>query len=225
MGTDVDSKVPGVLARRFARFALPVLLATGLVTPAAATAAIPPPPDFHDCPGGFLVYQALPAGPVKLPAASYNITVINMSCDYASRALESFLGREDLPPPWTANVPTKTFSNKTGNFSLSSSRQGPGDPPGCPPFTIVPRDRIGTIPLPRGRYALRTGGADPLSCLAAARRLIVALEEPPGQLSGWRANPLADARPGATLRNATDQTITIRRLDGRTAGGGYMTPD
>jgi hypothetical protein len=214
-----------VLAHRLARFALPLLVATGLVAPAAATAAIPPPPHFRDCPGGFLVYQSLPAGPVKLPAASYTITVINMSCDYASRALESFLGREDLPAPWTANVPTKTFSNNVGNFSLSRSKQSLGEPPGCPPFTIVPRDRVGTVPLPRGRYALRPGGDDPLSCLAAARRLIVALEEPPGQLTGWQANPLADARPGATLRNAADQTITIRRLDGRTAGGGYTTPD
>lgn len=215
-----------MLARLFARFALPVLLAIGLVAPATAAAAIPPAPHFHDCPGAFLVYQSLPAGPVKLPAASYNITVINMSCNAASGALESFLGREELPPPWTVNVATKTFSNKAaGSFSLSGSKKRPGDPPDCPLFTIAPRDRIGTFQLPRGRYALRPGGTDPLSCLAAARRLIVALEEPPGQLSGWRATPLADAHPGATLRNAAGQTITVRRLDGRTAGGGYSTPD
>ncbi len=208
-----------MLARRLARFALvPLLLAAFAPTAGAAPAPI------HDCPGGFLVYQPLPAGPVKLPAASYQITVINMSCDSASSALGSFLGREDLPPPWTAEVPTKTFSNRAGSFSLSSPKSGPGDPPGCPLFTIPRRERIGTVALPRGRYALRTGGERRLSCLAAARVVVGALESVPGTGSRWLPTELPGTRPGLVLRDG-DQTVTIRRVDGRTAGGGYSMPD
>lgn len=212
-----------MLSRRLARFALVPLLAAALA-PAAAPAAAPSVQD--DCPGGFLVFQPLPVGPLKLPAATYQITVFNMSCNAASTALQSFIGEEELPPPWTVSVPTKTFFNRSGSFSLASSKKGPGDPPGCPLFTIASRDRIGTVPLPRGRYALRPGGGEPLTCLAAARVLIRALEQPPGASSGWQPTALPPgSRPGLTLRNGSDQTVTIRRLDGRTAGGGYSPPN
>lgn len=194
------------------------MVAAGLALPATPASAA------FDCPGSFLVYQPLPAGPVKLPGGSYEIKVFNLSCDYASRSLTSFLGSEELPPPWTAAVATRTFFNGKGSFSVSTGRAGggmPGDARTCPPFTITRGDRIGSVAVPKGRYAVSSSGPDPLTCLSAARLLVRALDEPPGSLPAWTVTSAQGPRPGAILRSGAGQTVSVRRLDGRTAGGGH----
>jgi hypothetical protein len=210
-----------VKPQRLARLALLTVLVAAFALPAAPATAS------SDCPGQFLVYQPAPAGPVKLTANSYTIQIFNLSCSSASDALYSFLGHEELPSPWTANVQTKTFFSGKGSFFSVSARgagQGPGGPPGCPAFSIVHADHVDQVPVPRGRYSLKPGGPDPLSCMAAARLLVRALDEPTGSLPGWEATAVSGPRAGATLRNGAGQTVTVRRLDGRTAGGGHTGP-
>lgn len=126
------------------------------------------------CPGQFLLYQPAPAGPIFLSANSYTITIINLRCDSASRALGSFIGRDTLPAAWTANVRTKTYFGDGGSFSISASlpTATPSGDPRCPSFSLLDADRVGAVALPRGQYALEPGGKEPLACLAAARLLV-----------------------------------------------------
>jgi hypothetical protein len=210
-----------IVARRLARFALLPLVAAALVLPAAPAAAS------FDCPGSFLVFQPRPAGPIKLPAGSYEIRVFNLSCSSASASLDSFIGDERLPAPWTADVPSRTFFNGRGSFSLSFGRTGGGalgDSAQCPTFAVLHHDRIGSVALPKGRYAVKPGGADPLSCLSAARILVRALDEPPGSMPTWDAAGAPGSRPARAASAASDNVRPVDHLSQVSVAGVAVAP-
>jgi hypothetical protein len=86
-------------------------------------------------------------------------------------------------------------------------------------------DRIGSVSLPRGQYSVKPGGKEPLDCLAAARLLVRALDDPAAELPGaWTAADGRGSRPGAVLTDPRGQTVQLRWLNGRTAGGGHTGP-
>lgn len=212
------------MKRRLGRFLFPAALLAACVLPAAPAAAT------DGCPGQFLVFQPAPAGPVSLQAGSYEIRVFNLSCITASNAFSSFIGRDDLPESWTANVQTKTFIGRGGSFSVSLPRAGgPGlgeGAGGCPTFSVMQADRIGPVALTRGQYAVRPRGEEPLPCLAAARVLARALDDrsamPPAP---WSAADAPGARPGVVLREPGGRSLLVRWVSGATAGGGRTALD
>jgi hypothetical protein len=207
------------MLRSLIRFLAPAAVATALFLPAAPAAAA------GGCPGQYLVYQPMPAGPLLLPAASYSIDVLNLSCVSASRSFESFLGREDLPEGWTVNTGTKTFFGRGGSFSVQATRVAGATPDGvrrCPSFSVLHGDRLGSVGLPRGQYAVESGGEDPLACLAAARLLVRAFDDPSGMLPPpWAAADSGGSRPGAVLRDPRGRSVLVRWLSASTAGGGH----
>ena len=210
--------------KRFARvLAGAAFLAAG-VSPANPAAAA------DGCPGQFLVFQPAPAGPVPLRAGSYSIRVLNLSCATASNAFASFIGRDDLPESWTANVQTKTFIGKGGSFSISlpgADGLGLGEGPGgCPTFSVTHADRVGSVALARGQYAVRPRGEEPLSCLAAARVLARALDDPSAMPPPpWSATDAPGPRPGVVLREPERGSVLVRWISGATAGGGRTALD
>lgn len=212
------------MKRRLGRFLFPAALLAACVLPAAPAAAT------DGCPGQFLVFQPAPAGPVSLRAGSYEIRVLNLSCITASNAFASFIGRDDLPESWTANVPTKTFIGKGGSFSVSLPRAGgPGlgeGAGGCPTFSVMHDDRIGSVALPKGQYAVKPRGEEPLACLVAARVLARALDDPSAAPSApWSAVDVPGVRPGVLLRNSQGRSVLVRWLNPATAGGGRTAID
>jgi hypothetical protein len=176
-----------------------------------------------------LVFQPAPAGPVQLQAGSYSIRVLNLSCITASEAFSTFIGKDDLPESWTANVRTKTFIGKGGSFSVSlpgASGPGLGEARECPAFSVLRDDRIGSVVLPKGQYTLRPGGTEPLACLPAARLLAGALDDPAAGLSApWSATDAPGSRPGMVLREPAGRSVLVRRVSGATAGGGRTAID
>lgn len=210
------------MLRSLAQFLVPAAVATALLLPAAPAAAA------GGCPGQYLVYQPMPVGPLLLPAASYSIDVLNLSCASASRSFESFLGREDLPDGWTVNTGTKTFFGGGGSFSVQATRVTGATPGGgsrCPSFSVLRGDRLGSVALPKGQYAVETAGDDPISCLAAARLLVRVLDGPSGALPGsWTAADTGGSRPGAVLRGSQGRSVVVRWLSAPTAGGGHTAP-
>jgi len=209
--------------RRLAPFLLPAALLAACVLPVSPAAAT------DGCPGQFLVFQPAPAGPVPLQAGSYEIRVLNLSCITASNAFSSFIGRDDLPESWTANVPTKTFIGKGGSFSVSlprASGPGLGEAQGCPAFSVLRDDRIGSVTLPKGQYAVRPRGEEPLACLPAARLLARALDAPAADPPApWSAADAPGSRPGAVLREPAGRSLLVRRVSDATAGGGRTAVD
>ncbi|HET6997611.1 MAG TPA: hypothetical protein VFI03_03395 [Solirubrobacterales bacterium] len=210
------------MVARLARILIPAAILAVLVLPAPRASAT------DSCPGGFLVFQPAPAGPVLLGSNSYTIRIYNMSCAFASSQLASFIGHDVLPDPWTANVPTRTFYANGRNlsfFQLEVDRPGAtagGGWPRCPSFSVMHDDNLGEVELPRGQYALRTQGEGALGCLGAARLLVEVLEHPHGDTpAGWTAVDPAGAQPAAIMRHRDGHSVRLRRLHGRVAGGGH----
>lgn len=214
------------MPRLLTRLLVPAAVAAGLLLPAAPASA--GGPNGGDCPGSFLLYQPAPAGPIFLSANSYTITVINLSCANASRALGSFIGKEALPAGWTANVQSKTYFGAAGSFSVSAPRLSstPSGNPRCPSFSMVAADRVGSVALSRGQYAVQPSGPEQLDCLAAARLIVRIVDGPAGQLPGsWAAHRTHGANPGVLLTDPRGRRLVLRRIGGATAGGGHTSPD
>jgi hypothetical protein len=213
--------------RKLSKGSIRVLPLAALVAAALAWQAAPASAS-TTCPGGFLVFQPVPAGPVMLLSTTYTITVINNSCDSAVRKLQSFIGQTELPAPWTADPATKTFRNGLVQFSLSApglTAAGPGGTPRCPHFTLTRRDRFGRVRLPRGNYAVEPLGDESFDCQAAARLLVEVVEERGDRLPGaWTATATHGDHPGALLSRPDGRELRFRWLDGRTAGGGHTSP-
>lgn len=213
------------MPRLLTRLLAPAAVAAALLLSAAPASAAGP--GGGDCPGSFLLYQPAPAGPIFLAANSYTISVINLSCANASRALDGFIGRETLPAGWTASVPTKTYFGTGGSFSVSAPRASstPSGEPNCPSFSLLSRARLDPVVLLRGQYAVHPGGEEPLTCLAAARLIVRIVDDPAGELPGsWSARQTHGLQPGAVLTDSRGRRVELRRISGATVGGGHTSP-
>ena len=124
-------------------------------------------------------------------------------------------------------MPTRTFIGSGGSFSVSVIRSI-GGPPGnvrCPGFSLLAPDHVGSVALPRGQYAVRPGGEEALTCLAAAQLIVRIVDGRAGQLPGsWAARRAAGADPGVLLSDSRGRRLLLRRVDGATAGGGHTSP-
>jgi hypothetical protein len=191
------------------------LLAGGASGSRAATGA--------RCPATFTVLHNDRVGAVSIPRGSYFLNANGLSCATASSLLSRFLDDFDgsLPGGWTTAATGRGFVNATTHASLTlTTASNPGPRGSCPgTFTIQHNDRIGSLRLRAGRYAITTRG---LSCLAAQRRLAFFLfHDFAGTLPrGWRLDV-------ATRRFSHGRASFSVKLVSRhgTSGGGGVHPN
>lgn len=152
------------------------------VSAAKSPPPLPPSPGGPICPGAFTLTAPAHILKLSLAAGNYAVQLLSESpslgCVAASRDLSAFLrggSRTPLPPPWTLNAATSTFSRggSTGFriIAAGSSTGGGGRTKGftCPgTFQTRHNDRINSLKVPAGRYYLYALGD--IGCLEVTNR-------------------------------------------------------
>jgi hypothetical protein len=163
-----------------------------------------------NCTATFHVQHNDRIGNLRLPAGSYRISTVAVSCLRASHLFIEFLNDWNgvLPRPWRYRVNAVgdgTFNRGTGGASFRVVRQGnfvPGSPGhatdgggnhgslACPgTFEVQNNDRIGALRIPRGDYILTRLGVR-IPCGTLTRLFARFLEHPDGRLpGGWVVLP------------------------------------
>lgn len=229
--TPITSKGDGIVLKSVVRLTILAALAVGFALPLTSASAA------TRCPATFQVLHNDRIGAMTLPAGPYRVTVDGVSCPGASQLFANFLQDYDgvLPGAWTANAARRSFTDGRRGFSVRPVKANPNPPtPPAPPgpptptvcpgtFSVLHNDRVGGIPLPKGRYTITvlTGTAG-LPCTTAARLYAQFLYYPAGDLPGaWTALPTESPNPGAFFNNVPgDMSFRVDRTPGGIGGGG-----
>jgi hypothetical protein len=177
------------MAARLRLLILGTLLVVALAAPGSAHAAP------VACPDTFTVEHNDHIGKLRLARGPYVITIANqskLSCadaqDLFRQFLEDFDGR--LFKPWTVNAATRTFTRGKSGTAFTVTAVGGGGGGGgnvssrnCPgTFSVMHKDRIGKLRLPKGAYDITLLAVGRLSCTKAARYFTRFLQDYDGRL-------------------------------------------
>jgi hypothetical protein len=183
---------------------------TAVALAASSSTALTQSTQSGNCTATFHVLHNDRIGSLQLPAGSYRISTVAVSCLRASHLFTEFLNDWDgeLPRPWRYSVNgvgDGTFNRGTGGASFRVIRTGnwvpgsPGHPTDgggnhgslvCPGvFEVQHNDRIGALRIPRGDYTLTRLGVR-IPCGTVSRLFARFLEQPSGRLpGGWVVLP------------------------------------
>ncbi|MGZ8740164.1 MAG: hypothetical protein ACXWZ8_06170 [Gaiellaceae bacterium] len=171
-----------------------------------------------NCSASFTVLHDDRVGALSIPRGKYFLQPSGLSCAAASSLLTRFLSDFDgsLPDGWATAATGLGFVRAASNASFElQSAPSPGSAGRCPgTFTVEHNDRIGSLRLRAGRYAITPRR---LSCAFADRRFAFFLfHDYAGTLPpGWRLN-VAQKR-----FSRGRASFTVRRVGkGATSGGG-----
>jgi hypothetical protein len=187
--------------------------ALALAFQGSAAHAAPAP---QSCPGNFTVLHSDRVARMAVPRGAYSVRVTGVSCSGASKLIGRFLDDFDgvLPGGWTTAASGVGFTNpSTGATIAMGAASRPAGSGSCPgTFAVEHADRIGSLSVPAGAYAIRTSN---LSCSAAAQQFASFLyRDSSGKLpSGWTLS----AGTQRFSRGASSFTVTRA---GATSGGG-----